>query len=280
MKKQLILLGFIGLIISIPALAQEDIFPLGEKAPNVHHTGDVWLNHVSAADETFDFNMTHVVMAPGAKLNWHLHPAGQQLLITKGVGYYQEKGKEAQVVRTGDLIKCEPNVEHWHAASPDSEVAYLAISGNKPTQWTDELTQEAYDAIEAPEVENVEQQIKDLSKQKWDWMAEKNVGELAPLFHDESKLVHMSGSWKKDRELEIIESGSIWYKKTVVHDTDAEVVGKTAVVWSRITLEAHVRGNDVSNEFTTTEVYLKQGKDWKLLALTFSSVRDTHEIEH
>src|SRR5690606_7247493 len=122
-------------------------------------------------------------------------------------GYYQEKGKEAQVVRTGDLIKCEPNVEHWHAASPDSEVAYLAISGNKPTQWTDELTQEAYDAIEAPEVENVEQQIKDLSKQKWDWMAEKNVGELAPLFHDESKLVHMSGSWKKDRELEIIESG-------------------------------------------------------------------------
>ncbi|MEQ8474344.1 MAG: nuclear transport factor 2 family protein [Marinoscillum sp.] len=125
-----------------------------------------------------------------------------------------------------------------------------------------------------------EQKVIDLSQQKWEWMADKNVEELAPLFHDESKFVHMSGAWKKERELEIIESGSIWYKNTTVHDTDAEVIGNAAVVWSRITLEAHVRGTDVSNEFTTTETFIKEGNDWKLLALTFSSVRDTHEIEH
>lgn len=119
-----------------------------------------------------------------------------------------------------------------------------------------------------------------LSKQKWQWMADKNVAELAPLFHDEAKFVHMSGSWKKARELDIIESGSIWYKNTVVHDTDVEIVGDTAVVWSRITLEAHVRGNDVVTEFTATEVYVKSAVNWQLLALTFSSVRDTHKIEH
>jgi len=125
-----------------------------------------------------------------------------------------------------------------------------------------------------------EQEIKDLSQQKWQWMADKNVNELASLFHDESKFVHMSGSWKKARELEIIESGSIWYKNTIVHDTDVEIVDNTAVVWNRITLEAHVRGNDVSNEFTATEVYVKLDGNWKLLDLTFSSVRDTHTIEH
>ena len=125
-----------------------------------------------------------------------------------------------------------------------------------------------------------EQELIDLSKLKFQWMADKNVDELASLFHDESKFVHMSGSWKKDRELEIIESGSIWYKTTINHDSDAEIAGKTAVVWNRITLEAHVRGNDVSNEFTATEVYVKERNDWKLLGLTFSSVRDTHEIEH
>jgi len=124
-----------------------------------------------------------------------------------------------------------------------------------------------------------EQEIIDLSKQKWQWMADKNVDELTSLFHDESKFVHMSGSWKKDRELEIIESGSIWYKNTIVHDTDVEIVDNTAVVWNRITLEAHVRGNDVSNEFTATEVYVKTDGNWKLLDLTFSSVRDTHTIE-
>lgn len=123
-----------------------------------------------------------------------------------------------------------------------------------------------------------EKEINDLSIAKWQWMADKEVEKLDNLFHEESKFVHMSGSWKKLRELEIIESGSIWYKNTIVHDTDVEVVGKTAVVWNRITLEAHVRGTDVSNEFTATEVYVRQGKDWKLLDLTFSSVRDAHKI--
>jgi hypothetical protein len=28
-----------------------------------------------------------------------------------------------------------------------------------------------------------------------------------------------------------------------------------------------------------TEVYAKEGQEWKLLVLTFSSVRDTHKIE-
>ena len=128
---------------------------------------------------------------------------------------------------------------------------------------------------------NVKKEIKELSKVKWEWMAEKNVDKLAILFHDKSKFVHMSGSWKKDRELEIIESGSIWYKNADVHDVAVEVFGDdTAVLWNRITLLAHVRGDDVSNEFTVTEFYKKEGSDWKLLDLTFSKVRDTHKIEH
>lgn len=125
-----------------------------------------------------------------------------------------------------------------------------------------------------------EQQIKDLSKLKWQWMADKNVEKLAALFDDKSKFVHMSGTWKKDQELDIIKTGSIWYKNADVHDVAVEVFDNTAVVWSRITLTAVVRGNDALNEFTVTEVYKKQGKDWKLLALTFSSVRDTHVVKH
>ncbi|WP_439489809.1 nuclear transport factor 2 family protein [Algoriphagus sp.] len=125
-----------------------------------------------------------------------------------------------------------------------------------------------------------EQEIKKLSMDKWQWMADKDVAKLEKLFDDKAKFVHMSGSWKKDRELEIIESGSIWYKNAEVHDTAIEISENTAVVWNRITLTAHVRGNDVVTEFTVTEVYQKQGEDWKMLVLTFSSVRDTHEIEH
>jgi hypothetical protein len=124
-----------------------------------------------------------------------------------------------------------------------------------------------------------EQEIKKLSMDKWQWMADKDIAKLTPLFHPQAKFVHMSGTWTTARELEIIETGSIWYKKADVKDTAIEIVGNTAIVWNRITLTANVRGSDVVTEFTVTEVYQKEGASWKMLALTFSSVRDTHQLE-
>lgn len=106
------------------------------------------------------------------------------------------------------------------------------------------------------------------------------MGKLASLFHDKSKFVHRSGTWKKDEELEIIRTGSIWYKKADIHDVAVEIEGDVAVLWNRITLESEVRGNDAKVEFTVTEVYKKEADGWKLLSLTFSSVRDTHVIKH
>jgi hypothetical protein len=123
-----------------------------------------------------------------------------------------------------------------------------------------------------------EQEVIQLSKSKWQWMADKEVDKLGPVFHDRSKFVHMGGTWKRDEELDIIKTGSIWYKQADVHDVAAEVFENTAIVWSRITLTAVVRGNDAKTEFTVTEVFQRQGSNWKLLALTFSSVRDTHQI--
>lgn len=127
--------------------------------------------------------------------------------------------------------------------------------------------------------QKTEQELLDLSKQKWQWMSDKNIDKLEPLFDNKSKFVHMSGTWKKEEELDVIKTGKIWYKNTKVHDVAIEIFQKTAIIWSRITLEAIVRGSEVVTEFTVTEIYQKNGKDWKLLDLTFSSVRDTHQIQ-
>src|SRR5690606_4437497 len=113
---------------------------------------------------------------------------------------------------------------------------------------------------------STEQEIKKLSMDKWEWMADKDVAKLEKLFDKKAKFVHMSGTWTTERELEIIETGSIWYKKATVHDSAVELFENTAVVWNRITLESIVRGNDAKVEFTVTEVYQKQGDDWKMLA--------------
>lgn len=125
-----------------------------------------------------------------------------------------------------------------------------------------------------------EKELIQLSMDKWQWMSDKDVDKLEKLFDAKAKFVHMSGTWKKDEELDIIKSGRIWYKKATVKDTAVEIVGNAAIVWNRITLDAIVREQVAVTEFTVTEVYQKQGNDWKMLALTFSSVRDTHQIKH
>jgi hypothetical protein len=114
-----------------------------------------------------------------------------------------------------------------------------------------------------------EQKMIELSEKKWEWMADKDADKLEDLFHEKSQFVHMGGSWGKDREVSIIRSGGIHYKKADIHEVSADIIGNTAIVSSRITLLAVVGGNEVSNPFITTEVYVKEGEDWKLANLSF-----------
>ena len=116
----------------------------------------------------------------------------------------------------------------------------------------------------------IEQQVLDLSKTKWDWMAGKNVDSLATLFDDRAMFTHMGGTWGKTQELATIKSGGIWYKKAFVYETDVRVFGGSAVVLSDMDLVAVVGPHEVTNPFMVTEVYVKEGGKWKLAQLTFS----------
>lgn len=119
---------------------------------------------------------------------------------------------------------------------------------------------------------SVEQQIIQLSKEKWEWMADKNVEELDKLFDEKSMFVHMGGSWGKDREIIIIESGGIWYKEADIHDVSVNIIDKTAILLNRIDLLAVVGGNEVSNPFMVTEVYIQVDGKWKLGSLSFTKL--------
>mgnify|MGYP003677482421 FL=1 len=115
----------------------------------------------------------------------------------------------------------------------------------------------------------VEQEIKELSKNKWQWMADKDTEKLGQLFHENAQYVHMGGYWGTERELGIIKSGGIWYKEAIVKDATVDVTGDTAILLNTITLVAEVGGNEVTNPFVVTEVYKKIGGSWKLLNLSF-----------
>jgi len=115
-----------------------------------------------------------------------------------------------------------------------------------------------------------EQEVINLSKQKWDWMADKNVDSLNMLFADKSMFVHMGGSWGKTQELATIKSGGIWYKKAEVYSDIVNIFGNTAILLNDIDLQAVVGGNEVTNPFMVTEVYIKENGKWKMGSLTFS----------
>ncbi len=120
---------------------------------------------------------------------------------------------------------------------------------------------------------DVEKDIKELSTQKWQWMADKNADSLAVLFHNKAKFVHMGGTWGKDREVDIIRGGFIHYKKADVHEVMVEVLNdNTVILWNQITLLAVVGERDVTTPFMVTEVYVKEDNSWKLANLTFSKL--------
>jgi quercetin dioxygenase-like cupin family protein len=116
------------------------------KAPNTHYIGEAWLNGLIRADETIDYNITKAMFKANSTLDWHSHTSPQVLIIVEGEGYYQERGKEPFRMKVGDVIKCDPGIEHWHASSKESDVTYLAIYSGE-TNWTEVLSQEAYDKV-------------------------------------------------------------------------------------------------------------------------------------
>lgn len=119
----------------------------GVKAPNTHHIGDAWLNFLVQANPDFNQNITKATFSPNSTLDWHKHSTTQVLIVIDGKGYYQEKGQGPILMKTGDVITCKKDTEHWHTSSKTSSVSYLAIYGPQPTIWTEKLTQEYYDEI-------------------------------------------------------------------------------------------------------------------------------------
>jgi 4-carboxymuconolactone decarboxylase len=127
-------------------IPEEILFGTGQQINSPNFTGNAWLQSLITADSINNIQVGNVTFAPGARTSWHYHPAGQILLVTSGLGYYQEKGSPKRLLRKGDVVKCPPNTPHWHGASRDQEFIQVAITNGKngPTVWLDPVTEEIY----------------------------------------------------------------------------------------------------------------------------------------
>lgn len=124
-------------------------YSLGEKneAFAKYFIGQSYLSVVSFNKE-LNVPVFNVTFEPSCRNNWHKHAGGQMLIATAGIGYYQERGKEARRLYPGDVVEILPNVEHWHGAAPDSWFAHLAIECNPGkeggTTWLESVNDKDY----------------------------------------------------------------------------------------------------------------------------------------
>lgn len=117
---------------------------------------------------------------------------------------------------------------------------------------------------------NAEQELINLSKQKWQWMAERKVDSLDALFHEKAVFVHMGATMSKKQELDVIKGGMIQYKNAEIQEASVQIIDQTAILLNKIRLTAIVGGNEVVNPFVVTEVYVRQNNVWKLASVSFT----------
>lgn len=117
------------------------------KGPAEYFTGNVRVDPLFAANDAAPFSGAYVTFEPGARSAWHIHPTGQRLIVTSGIGRTQEWGGPVEEVHAGDVIICPPGVKHWHGASPTSAMTHIAITGTvngKNVEWLEKVTDEQY----------------------------------------------------------------------------------------------------------------------------------------
>ena len=134
-----------------PADLPRDWSPIPVGEPNTAYAkyfiGNSYL-HKLTLDQVPAFGVT---FEPGCRNNWHIHHAktggGQMLIVTAGEGLYQEWGKPARRLKTGDTVNIPANVKHWHGAAPNCWFQHIALEvpgAEQSNEWCEPVDDKAY----------------------------------------------------------------------------------------------------------------------------------------
>lgn len=142
---------FLGLMNSVIAQdVKADVSPKANRGSAANFSGTVWVTTLVGPNPETDCIASTVSFEPKARTFWHTHPNGQLLVVTKGTGYYQEKGKPIRVIREGESVTIAPQVRHWHGAGPTGQFTHIAINPNVSkggaVNWLQAVTDDEYKA--------------------------------------------------------------------------------------------------------------------------------------
>lgn len=112
-----------------------------------HFTGAVRVQPLFDAKDQTRSTGGQVTFQPRARSAWHTHPLGQILIVTDGIGWFQQSGGPIRVMRKGDVIWIPAGAKHWHGATPTRSVTHIAIQENldgRNVDWLEKVSDEQY----------------------------------------------------------------------------------------------------------------------------------------
>ncbi len=114
--------------------------------------GDVRVDMLYPNTDTNTHGGAYVTFEPGARTNWHTHPAGQHIIVTSGVGYYQAWGEAIKIIKAGDVVWVPIGVKHWHGASKNIAMTHMVVTSvdkdGKNVKWLEPVSQKDYNSKE------------------------------------------------------------------------------------------------------------------------------------
>jgi ketosteroid isomerase-like protein len=95
-------------------------------------------------------------------------------------------------------------------------------------------------------------------------------------FADDFTAIHSNGKLvTKAQEIDNVKTGNIKWATVDQHDRKIRVFGDTAVVVALASSTGTVGGNPYSGDFRTTQVWVKQKGNWKMVAFQSTRVPTT-----
>jgi 4-carboxymuconolactone decarboxylase len=132
-----------------PSAAAAQPAPAAQPTGSGNFTGSVRVEPVFQASAPGRAYGADVHFQPGARTAWHMHPAGQTLIVASGIGRVQQWGSPIDEIRPGDVVRIPPGVKHWHGASPEAAMTHLAITepiDGRSTEWMEPVADSQYRA--------------------------------------------------------------------------------------------------------------------------------------
>ncbi|MDD3447863.1 MAG: carboxymuconolactone decarboxylase family protein [Gammaproteobacteria bacterium] len=134
-----------------PPPTGQTFYPAGSRqsfdGPEKLFTGDVRVDMLFPDNDTAHYSGAYVTFQPGARTAWHLHPAGQHMIVTKGVALTGTRDGKVIEFREGETVWCPANVDHWHGATAHAAMTHLVITGSRDGEnviWKEKVTEAEY----------------------------------------------------------------------------------------------------------------------------------------